>query len=106
MSPTFEVTLVLRPSKMEWEDLGQHGEPPQATPRRVVRWSQVEGIEQFVDCLYPQLTMPANEQACVLKVDYMEWVVLADYDELWRGWDEWLESERKRRALGDNYRLN
>ena len=106
MSPTFEVTLVLRPSQMEWEDLGQHGDPPQATPRRVVRWSQVEGIEQFIDCLYPQLTILANEKVCVLKVDYMEWVMLADYDRIWEEWNAWLEDERKRRAFATNYRLN
>ena len=107
MSPTFEITSVFRYGTSDWEDLGQHGNPPQVVYRLVLAWSDVLSIGQFTASIRPDLVVPIGEKACLLTTESNgQLVVLIDYDQLWKQWDAWLNGERKRQTFGENYRLN
>lgn len=106
MSPTFEVTSVFRHGRQDWEDLGQHGDPPQAVIRQAIRWKDVDCISQFSASVSPDLEIPDREPCCVINTYRGDLVVLADYDRLWDEWNIWLNGERKRKTFGENYRLN
>jgi len=106
MSPTFEVTSIFRHGRSDWEDLGQHGDPPQVTLRLVIRWRDVDSLGQFSSGVTPDLVVAEGEPACVVCTHRGDLIVLEDYDKLWDQWNAWLNGERKRKTFGENYRLN
>lgn len=107
MSPTFEVTNVFRHGTNEWEELGQHGDPPQVQHKIMLAWRDVTAVSQFVPDIAPDLDVSKARHVSFLYTrENGELVVLEDTGKLQEQWTKWLTEQESRKEYGFTRRVN